>query len=287
MKWSIMKDYTVIKNDNDINQYLKYLEKNNIELLAMDFESESNLHIYGERLCLVQIYDGNRYFLIDPINLSRDELAKLFESKAIIKYFYGCESDLSLVYKQYQIRIKSVFDIKNMVDVLNLEKKGLDSVIASVLNISSGTDKKKYQMYNWTIRPIRTEALEYALSDVEYLFKLYNELMKQIIEKNKFTELIHTTVRNRNEFDSKSIPTVFKSIEYKELKKNEKELFQKIYDLRDELARDLDVPPNVIIAKEYMFRIVHGEIDIEKIVFDKKVNTSSRVKIINALRGIM
>ena len=220
-----MKDYTVIKNDDDIVQFQKYLNKNNIKILAIDFESESNLHIYGEKLCLIQIYDGNRFFLIDPFTISRSELAIFFEDKKIIKYFYGCESDLSLVYKQYQIKIKSVFDIKNIVDVLDLEKKGLDSVISFVLNKPLSNNKKQYQMYNWTIRPIRAEALEYALSDVEYLFDLYNELMKKISEKNLFNELIYSIVRNRNEFDGKSIPTVFKSIEYKELKSTEKETF--------------------------------------------------------------
>jgi ribonuclease D len=222
IEWSSMKDFTVIKNNNDLNQFLKYLSVNHIEILSIDFESESNLHIYGEKLCLIQIYDGKRYFLIDPFSISRDELAKLFEDKRIIKYFYGCESDLSLVYKQYQIKIKSVFDIKNMVDVLGLEKKGLDSVISEILNIQSTSNKKKYQMYNWTLRPIKTEALEYALSDVEYLFELYNELMKRVLDEKKYNELIHCTVMNRNEFDSKSIPTVFKSIEYKELRSSER-----------------------------------------------------------------
>ena len=282
-----MKDYTVIKNDNDINQFMNYLSKSNIGLLAMDFESESNLHVYGEKLCLVQIFDGKRYFLIDPFDVSRDELAKLFEDKKIIKYFYGCESDLSLVYKQYQIKIKSVFDIKNMVDVLDLEKKGLDSVIFSVLNISSTTNKKQYQMYNWTIRPIKSEALEYALSDVEYLFDLYNELLEQIKNNNKHTELIHTIVRNRNEFDSKSIPTVFKSFEYKELKSIEKDLFKKIYDLRDKYAQELNFPPNVVIAKEFMFKIASNKVDIEHIVFDKKVSEKYRKQIISSLKEIV
>jgi ribonuclease D len=282
-----MKDYTVIKNGNDINQFMKYLSKNNIELLAMDFESESNLHVYGEKLCLVQIFDGNRYFLIDPFSVSRDELAKLFEDKGIIKYFYGCESDLSLVYKQYQIKIKSVFDIKNIVDVLNLEKKGLDSVISSILNISSTINKKQYQMYNWTLRPIKNEALEYALSDVEYLFDLYNELLKQIKEKDKYSELIHTTVRNRNEFDSKSIPTVFKSYEYKELKSIEKDLFKKIYDLRDKYAKELNFPPNVVIAKEFMFKIASKKIDIANIMFDKKVSEKYRKQIISSMNEIV
>jgi ribonuclease D len=282
-----MKDYTVIKNDDDIVQFQKYLNRSNIKILAIDFESESNLHVYGEKLCLIQIYDGNRYFLIDPFTISRNELAIFFEDKKIIKYFYGCESDLSLVYKQYQIKIKSVFDIKNIVDVLNLEKKSLDSVISFVLNKPLSTNKKQYQMYNWTIRPIKAEALEYALSDVEYLFDLYNDLMKIISEKNLFNELIYSIVKNRNEFDGKSIPTVFKSIEYKELKSTEKELFQKIYELRDNYAKELNYPPNVVIAKEYMFKLASRKIEIASIVFDKKVSAKYRKDILSSLGKIM
>jgi ribonuclease D len=281
-----MKEYLFIKNDNELNQFIRYLYQNNIDLLAMDFEAESNLHVYGEKLCLVQIYDGKKYFLIDPINISRDELAKLFEDKKIVKYFYGCESDLSLVYKQYQIKIKSVFDIKNMVDALGLEKKGLDSAISTILNITIN-DKKHYQMYNWTIRPINREALEYALSDVEYLFDLYNGLMQRIMEQNKYNELIYTLIRNRNEFDSKSIPTVFKSNDYKLLNSEEKILFKKIYDLRDQYAKELNFPPNVVISKEFLFRIVKKTNDVENIVFERKVPEKYRKQIIDSLKNIL
>jgi ribonuclease D len=236
---------------------------------------------------LIQIFDGKRYFLIDPFEVSREELAKLFEEKRIVKYFYGCESDLSLVYKQYQIKIKSVFDIKNMVDVLNFEKKSLDSVIEGILNIASSGNKKQYQMYNWTLRPIRNEALEYALSDVEYLFDLYNGLMKLIIEKDKYSELIHSIVKNRNEFDSKSIPTVFRSDEYKDLNNLEKDLFKVIYDLRDKYARELNFPPNVVVSKEYMFKLVQKKIEIDNVIFDKKVSDKYRKQIIGSLKEIM
>lgn len=236
---------------------------------------------------MIQIFDGKRYFLIDPFEVSREELAKLFEEKRIVKYFYGCESDLSLVYKQYQIKIKSVFDIKNMVDVLNFEKKSLDSVIEGILNIASSGNKKQYQMYNWTLRPIRNEALEYALSDVEYLFDLYNGLMKLIIEKDKYSELIHSIVKNRNEFDSKSIPTVFRSDEYKDLNNLEKDLFKVIYDLRDKYARELNFPPNVVVSKEYMFKLVQKKIEIDNVIFDKKVSDKYRKQIIGSLKEIM
>jgi ribonuclease D len=251
----------------------------------MDFESESNLHVYGEKLCLVQIYDGEKYFIVDPFKISRDELAKLFEDKKIVKYFYGCESDLSLVYKQFGIRIKSVLDLKNMVDVLGLEKRGLDAAIFDILN-KTLNDKKHYQMFNWTIRPINKEALEYALSDVEYLFDLYRGLMKRIVELNKYDELIHALIRSRNEFDGKSTPTVFKSNEYRLLNNAEKEHFKRIYELRDGYAQELNFPPNVVISKEFLFKLAKRAIAAEAIAFEKKIPEEYRRKIIGSLKDV-
>ena len=71
-----MIEYTLIKSDDDLIKYRKYLDHNNITIVSMDFEGEYNLHIYGETLCLIQIYDGNKYFVIDPFGISKNELAK-------------------------------------------------------------------------------------------------------------------------------------------------------------------------------------------------------------------
>lgn len=281
-----MKEYTVIKDDNDVVEFRKYLQRNEIAIVAMDFESESNLHEYGEKLCLIQIYDGSRFFIVDPFNISRDEIAGLLEDKKLVKLFYGCESDLSLAYKQYQAKVKSVLDLKNMVDVLNFDKKGLDSVLSSVLGVSIN-DKKRYQMYNWTTRPVRKEALEYALSDVEHLFELNKRLMERIVAEGKAADLAYCIVRNRNEFDGKSIPTVFKSNDYKMLNAGRKALFQKIYDLRDGYARELNCPPNVVLSKECMFGLVKGDIGPERISCGDKVPDRIRALLAKSLTQML
>jgi len=77
------------------------------------------------------------------------------------------------------------------------------------------------------------------------------------------------------------------SFEYKELKSIEKDLFKKIYDLRDKYAQELNFPPNVVIAKEFMFKIASKKIDIEHIVFDKKVSERYRKQIISSLKEIV
>ena len=53
--------------------------------VAMDFEGEFNLHIYGEHLCLIQLFDGSSFFLADPFNLSEAVLRTFFEEKDMEK----------------------------------------------------------------------------------------------------------------------------------------------------------------------------------------------------------
>ena len=60
-----MKNYTYIDNVEKLIVFRKYFYEKEINKIAMDFEGEFNLHSYGERLCLIQIYDGESYFIID------------------------------------------------------------------------------------------------------------------------------------------------------------------------------------------------------------------------------
>ena len=281
-----MKAYAAIDSDKGLFDFLKYLGARNIETLAIDFEGESNLHEYGEKLCLIQVFDGANFYAIDPLRIGKEALAELFENKKTLKLFYGSDSDLSLVYKQYGLKIKSVLDLKILVDTLGLEKKGLDSVLSAVLG-KTINDKGKYQMYNWTLRPIRPEAIEYALGDVEHLFELRDELMKRIMAGNKCMDLVNAIVRNRNEFDSKSIPTIFKSNEYRDLRGAEKECLKKIYDLRDGIAQKLNLPPNVVLEKRYLFELAKGDIRVEAIEFARRLSEKTREEVLGSLRELL
>ncbi len=103
--------YIYIESNKGLIEFRSRLHKNKIELIAMDFEGEFNLHCYGEKLCLIQIFDGERFYIIDPFPISREELKRTLESRAI-KLFYDASSDRMLIYKQYGIKITSILDLK-------------------------------------------------------------------------------------------------------------------------------------------------------------------------------
>ena len=280
-----MKEYKLISSNRDLIEYRKYLGKNNIEIVAMDFEGEFNLHVYGEKLCLIQIFDGGNYFVIDPFQISRDELAKTLEDRKVMKIFYDATSDSKLVYKQYGIKMQAVYDLKFMVDILNFDGRGLDAVISRLLDITI-SKKKKYQQYNWTRRPVETDAMQYALSDVEHLFILKDKLFELVKKENKTEELIFSMIKKSVDFDKKSIPGILKSMDFRNLKSAEKELLKKIFDIRENIAKELNVPPNLILPKKQLFQTSKDIKSIENLVFNRRIPKEQRDKFLSKLREL-
>lgn len=280
-----MKEYTLLSSNNDLIEYRRHLEKNNIEIVAMDFEGEFNLHVYGEKLCLIQIFDGLKYFVIDPFNISTDELAKTLENRKIMKIFYDATSDSKLVYKQYGIKMQAVYDLKFMVDILDFEGKGLDSVLSRLLNITI-TKKKRYQQYNWTRRPVDADAMQYALSDVEYLFKIKDLLFELVQKEDKTEELIFSMIKKSVDYDKKSIPGIMKSMDFRKLKSAEQSLLRKIFDIREIIAKELNVPPNLIMPKKQLFQASKDIKSIENLDFNRRVPKELKVKFLSQLRKL-
>lgn len=265
-----MKEFIYIERNSQLTKFLKYLSENRIDKLAFDFELESNLHVYGQKICLIQIFDGNSFFIIDPFKISRDKLAELLENKKILKLFFAADSDLSFAFQQYNIKVKSVFDLQIMVDLLQFKKKGLDTVLLYVLGVVH-RNKRKYQKFNWTVRPIREDAIEYALSDVEHLFALNDKLRDMISAAGLDTELLYSVIKRRNEFDGKTVPAPFRSPEYCSLDTASKKYFKKIYTIRDRFARKINCPPDCVLTKKQMAELVGNRHAIRNIVFSRRV----------------
>lgn len=280
-----MKEYTSIKTDDDLIQYRKYLDHNNITIVSMDFEGEYNLHIYGETLCLIQIYDGKKYFVIDPFGISKEELAKTLEDRKIMKIFYDANSDSKLLYKQYGIKMQAVYDLKILVNLLDFERKGLDAVIFRLLGITI-LKKKRFQQYNWTLRPVDKDAMQYALSDVEHLFVLKKKLFDLIEQEGKTEELIYNIISKAVDFDQKRIPGILKSFDYKKLRSAEKNLLKKIFEIREEIAKELNVPPNLVMTKSQLFGASKDFQTIRNLEFNRRIPRNIRNKFIEQLERI-
>jgi len=252
-----MTDYSYIDTPEKLAVLIRSFNEKGTETLAMDFEEESNLHVYGEHLCIIQLYDGSNFYIIDAHALVETE-----EGKALIKDFlegpetkimFDCSSDAAIVRKSLGIQLKNIYDIRLAAKALGFDGN-LSSLIERNLGVEtdSPAEKKKYQKANWMKRPIPEAQLNYALNDVRYLFALKSSLENEMSQKLSPSEIKQLTnnmrrCANRKHRDK---PGWEKICNYHVLSTREKVFIRYFFNARDALARKANVPPTNIMEKQ-------------------------------------
>ncbi|HUX12921.1 MAG TPA: ribonuclease D [Spirochaetia bacterium] len=279
--------YRVLGTASEIEEYFRELETRKVECIAFDLEGEFNLHQYGEKLCLIQIFDGRNSLIIDPFAVEPEQIRRVMEDDSVQKVIYDSLGDQALVQKTLGFKISSIIDLRPAADLLEFERKDLGSVLDAVLGVRI-EKKKKFQMYNWTVRPINPEAMEYALSDVRHLLELKERLLSLLDERGLMEEfrLRNLSVQNRD-FSGDRIPRIFKSGEFLRLSRDRKTLFEKVHSLRDKHARELNFPPDLVLNKEQMFQLVSGRIAPEQVRSNRRVPYSARMRFVSELKRLL
>ena len=136
--------YTLLDSDEKIFKFLDSISS--LDEIAVDFEGEFNLHIYGEHLCLIQIFDKSNYYIIDPRSKCVSEKGIIaFLTSPIRKIWFDAQSDNALVYKAYKTTIENVYDVRALAKALGF-MGNLVSLEETYLKVKSEVvDKKRLQ----------------------------------------------------------------------------------------------------------------------------------------------
>jgi ribonuclease D len=278
-------NYKFIKNSRELSAYLNGLENKNISSIALDTEAELNLHAYGEMLCLIQIFDGVNKVLIDPFKIDNELLKDLFENRNILKVVYDAASDLSLMKNAYGIEIRSILDLRPAITLLNLEKQDLHSVLAAELGVFL-ENKAKFQKHNWTLRPISREAIEYALGDVTYLFKLKEALLKKLFENQLMDSYILNNLKIQNKDYTRNPEDKYTRVNgYGELQDDEKIIVRDIGKIIEKYACEYNIPSHWIIKKNDVIEIVKDPDYLKRIQFPNRFSKGSMLNILDELKS--
>lgn len=238
-------DYQYIDTDEKIYEAIALLETR--ERIAVDFEGEFNLHVYGEHLCLIQIYDGSSFYLIDPRmeKVTKNGLRAFFSSE-VKKLWFDCQSDASLVYKNYGLTINNIYDVRILAEALGFHGN-LKALESKYLGIDNNFNKKKNQQANWLKRPLSDEQIGYALEDVAHLMALEDVLVPIIIKSNLEKQVAAamkkaTTVK-------KPLPGWTHVSGWKRMNNVERVYARHIYIARDKIAKRFNVPAARVMDK--------------------------------------
>ncbi|MDO9288751.1 MAG: hypothetical protein Q7T83_08160 [Thermodesulfovibrionales bacterium] len=277
-------NYINIENEAELRSYLKKFEDKELQVIALDIEAESNLHAYGEKLCLTQIFDGVNNIIIDPLKIDNATLKLLFENPNILKVMYDAGSDLSLLKNSANIEIKSILDLRPAAELLNYEKKDLHSVIAFELGIFL-VKKKKYQQYNWINRPVSEQAIHYALNDVMHLLALKDIILAKLCAKKLFEPFLLKNLQIQNKDYTRNPEDKYRKINgYNRLQNDKKAVFRRVFDIREKYAKLYDMTPHNVIHKADLIKIVKDAKDIDEILFTKRISMDLIQDILHELR---
>ena len=213
--------------------------------LGIDLEMENNLHHYGCYTSLIQISSRTKNWIIDPLSIKDlSPVMKMFEDPKVLKIFHDVTFDFRVLQEEYGCKPKNVFDSEKAAVFLGKESVGL----GSLLEVYFGAKKEsKFQMADWTKRPIKDAMLSYAIGDTTHLLRLKDELESELKKLDRM-EWITQTFKKLEEADYPLKQMSFYEFRgFKALTPHQQALLKELFILREKLAKKVDRPIHFVI----------------------------------------
>ncbi len=153
-------------------------------VISIDTEFVRNKTFYPQ-LCLLQIGTSTGSYAIDPYEISNlPLLKKVLKNKNTLKIFHSPRQDIEIFFNLFGSLPNNIFDTQTAYSFISQEYQiSYEKIVLNILKIKLD---KSFQYYDWTLRPINQDQLNYALNDVYYLRKIYFKLEQKLKNKNRF-----------------------------------------------------------------------------------------------------
>ena len=214
--------------------------------LTIDTEYDSFKRSYGFKALLIQVFDGETVFIIDPLSgVDLKPLWNVFENENIQKMLYSGSEDIALL-KAMGCSIRNVFDVQIAATLSNHPARNLGGLIEA--ETGEALDKSQQQS-DWSKRPLTPAQLSYAANDVTFLSNIADRLVQQIAARR----LLHVL-----EIENKALESIEERSHIPKLKPYHHRLHSdafchsllELLHWRDRTAKDFDLPPVHIVDME-------------------------------------
>ena len=212
---------------------------------------------YHPKLCLIQLGDtkGNGW-AIDPLveNIDLQPVYELFLNKNVLKVFHSPRQDFEIIFNILNKIPKPIFDTQSAAMACGFgDSASYESLVNNIVNINLD---KSARFTDWQLRPLSKKQIDYAISDVTHLSKVYSYLLDNMT-KNGRLEWIREEVHKF--FDLNIYVTepnnAWKRIKFYSSNKTTMSIFKEIAQIREELAKKLNVPRNKIMRDDIIIKL--------------------------------
>ena len=262
-------DYTLIEKAADLRQFCA--AHKHVEWLAIDTEFIGEKR-YEVLLCLIQVASPLGYYLIDPFFVGDlKPFLSLVEDEKILKISHAGENDYRLLNAYDGTIPKNVFDTQVAAGFTGHGYPvSYGKLVEKELHV---TLDKGYAATDWEARPLKHKQLEYALSDVVYLHRIYLKLKGELLETNRLswarTEMLRWETPQYYEKDPNRealMNTMMNNL------RQPKQLFLlRLYEWRREEAQRLNYSKEMILGAKFIAPIVRSIENGKQALMDSRI----------------
>ena len=246
---------------------------------------------YHPKLCLIQLGDskGNGW-AIDPLveNIDLLPVYELFLNEKILKVFHSPRQDFEIIFNILNKIPKPIFDTQSAAMACGFGDSA--SYESLVNNIAKITLDKSARFTDWQLRPLSKKQIDYAISDVTHLSKVYSYLLEEMIKNNR----VNWIKEEINKFFDLSIyitepANAWKRIKFYSSNKTTMSIFKEISQTREHLAKNLNVPRNKIMRDDIIIKLAKNppksltEFDGLRGINLRNMNNSHKILILKSI----
>ena len=210
---------------------------------------------------LVQVGDGSRAFLIDPL-LIRDwqPLADLLEDTAVVKVVHACSEDLEVLLRLTGKLPQPLFDTQLAAGYLNIGfSMGYSRLVQDVLGIELPKGETRS---DWLQRPLSETQISYAAEDAVHLAELFG-CLRQRLSDEKYAWVLEDgaelVAQLRREIDPLSLYRDVK-LAWK-LSRQQLAVLRELCAWREREARARDLPRNRVLREHALWPMAKTQPD--------------------------
>src|SRR5690554_4454626 len=211
---------------------------------------------------LIQIGDGERAFMIDPLAITDwSPLVELLESPSVVKVLHACSEDLEVFQHLCGALPAPLFDTQLAAAFLGMDfSMGYSRLVSNLLGVELAKEETRS---DWLQRPLSERQLQYAADDTLYLAAVY-QILAPRIEAAGLTEwlLEDTAELVANARTIMEPAETYRRIKQAwRLKPAELAILQVLCDWREREARQRDQARNRLLRESTLCPLVQRQPD--------------------------
>jgi len=225
--------------------------------IFIDLEFDKNHFRYGFNLCLMQIFDGETCYLIDPLtDIEVEHIFPILEDENIQIICFSFNEDMRL-FHHLGARPNNILDLGIATRLLDYDTLSLNNTLSIILEDESYAEgKSSQQKSNWFQRPLTEQQCMYAAEDVLYLPALTSKLKERIRKAGKEEWLAQEMIAFENhDWSNGAIAEYLTKKDQKLLSLREWIRFEKLMDYREQLAESLNRPTYKVLDKKVVLEL--------------------------------